>query len=683
MYRTILKSFLSVFTVVVLFGSSIVRAEPLATKLSMDSELKGKGNPKISSLITSILEKMKSMGVTRSNVQDTKPQTLSTPFIKVDGSGDIQVYIYVNEVNDENLAQLKALGVRIEITNAKYKIIQGWVPFDKIEEVANLSFVKKITPPSYGQTQTGSVNTEGDAILGSDEVRDTLGFDGTGVRVGVISDGVENMEVSQALGDLPNDIDVNPSLPGSGDEGTAMLEIVHDIAPGADLAFSDGFSTSLAFIESINYLVNTANVDVIVDDVTFFLEPYFEDGMIAQEAADAITQGVVFVSSAGNQANNHYQAMYVDTSPADENINLHDFGLAAGEASDIGMTVLIPPLQTVVFFLQWNDKFGQSSNDYDLGLFDPVTLDLIAGSANIQNGDDDPIEVVSFTNFSFSNVVPVLVAINRFSGQARTLEMFFIGLIGNLNLIEYNVPSDSIFGHHAGSGVITVGAVPANSPNMTESYSSQGPASIFFPSFESRSKPDVVAPDGVSITGAGGFSNPFFGTSAAAPHVAGVVALMLQANPNLTPSQISNALNASSDLGFTNQSEIPIQVANALKNTAIDLGSPGFDNIYGSGRVNAFAAVQSVSQQPTPTPTLSPSPSPTPNPTSSPLPTPSPQPTISATPTPTTSNPPNGDSGGGSCSIGAPVQFGPAVANILIPLICVLAIAFRMLKRKR
>ncbi|HEY7535458.1 MAG TPA: hypothetical protein VH878_05890, partial [Thermodesulfobacteriota bacterium] len=72
---TIIKSFLSAFTVVVLFGSSIVRAEPLATKLSMDYELKGKGNPKISSLITSILEKMKSMGVTRSNVQDTKPQT--------------------------------------------------------------------------------------------------------------------------------------------------------------------------------------------------------------------------------------------------------------------------------------------------------------------------------------------------------------------------------------------------------------------------------------------------------------------------------------------------------------------------------------------------------------------------------------------------------------------------------
>jgi hypothetical protein len=127
--------------------------------------------------------------------------------------------------------------------------------------------------------------------------------------------------------------------------------------------------------------------------------------------------------------------------------------------------------------------------------------------------------------------------------------------------------------------------------------------------------------------------------------------------------------------------ETPDQIASALKNTAIDLGSPGFDNIYGFGRVNAFAAVQSVSQQPTPTPTLTPSP--TPNPTSSPLPTPSPQPTISATPTPMTSNPTSGDSGGGSCSIAAPVQFGTAFANMLIPLIFVLPIAFGILKRKR
>jgi subtilisin family serine protease len=211
----------------------------------------------------------------------------------------------------------------------------------------------------------------------------------------------------------------------------------------------------------------------------------------------------------------------------------------------------------------------------------------------------------------------------------------------------FDVPSDSVFGHPAVPGVIAVGAVPVNSPDMIEFFSSEGPASIFFPSFESRSKPDVVAPDGVSITGAGGFSNPFFGTSAAAPHVAGVVALMLQADPNLTSSQINNALTASSNPGFTNQSDTPDQVANALKNTAIDLGSPGFDNIYGFGRVNAFAAVEAVASQPTPT-----------------------------------TQPSTSDSGGGSCSISAPAQFETVVANMLIPMIFGLAMVIRILRKK-
>jgi subtilisin family serine protease len=554
------------FIVLVFFTSFLAEGELQANQLSLGNEPKGNENPKISSQITSVLEKMKSMGVTRSNVQDTKPQTLSTPIIKVDSSGNIQVYIYVTEVNDANLEQLKTLEVEIEITNAKYKIVQGWVPFDKMEEVANLSFVVKISPPSYGQTKTGSVNTEGDAILGSDDVRE-LGIDGTGVKVGVISDGVDNMATSQAMGDLPHNIDVNPALLGSGDEGTAILEIIHDIAPGANLAFS-GAGTSLGFIQAISFLVNTANVDVIVDDLGFLGEPYFEDGPVAQEAANAVSQGVVFVSAAGNDAQNHYQAMYIDTDPADVDNNLHDFGLAAGEGSDIGMNVLIPPLQSVSFFLQWNDKFGQSSNDYNLFVFDPFTIDLLAASTGEQNGDDNPIEFVVITNLSFVDFIPVLVVINRFSGQARTLEMFFNGLPGDLTLIEYNVPSDSIFGHPAVPDVIAVGAVPVSNPDVIEPFSSQGAVSIFFPSFESRSKPDVVAPDGGSTT-VPGFM-PFFGTSAAAPHAAGVAALLLEAEQNLV-------LANTNSLVLLNQNLSPSDISNILRNTAEDLGPPGTD----------------------------------------------------------------------------------------------------------
>src|SRR3970282_2161006 len=108
--------------------------------------------------------------------------------------------------DQENISKLESMDVKIEIVNSKFNLIQAWVPFDKVEEVASLSFVRKITPPSYGILRTGSVNSEGDMVMGSDDVRNMLGFDGTGVMVGVISDGVDSMTDSQATFDLPNDV---------------------------------------------------------------------------------------------------------------------------------------------------------------------------------------------------------------------------------------------------------------------------------------------------------------------------------------------------------------------------------------------------------------------------------------------------------------------------------------------
>ena len=88
-----------------------------------------------------------------------------------------------------------------------------------------------------------------------------------------------------------------------------MLETIHDIAPGAELAFSEG-STTLAFMQSIDHLIDI-RVDIIVDDWGFLLEPYFQDGVVAQKVEEAIASGVIFVTSAGNDADKHYQNLYV------------------------------------------------------------------------------------------------------------------------------------------------------------------------------------------------------------------------------------------------------------------------------------------------------------------------------------------------------------------------------------
>ena len=349
--------------------------------------------------------------------------------------------------------------------------MQGWIPGGSVEKAAELGFVLRITPPSYGHTRAGSVTTEGDEIMGSDEARETFGVDGAGIKVGVISDGVDSLAASQLSGDLPNIVQVGD--PGSGDEGTAILEIVYDIAPGADLAFHNG-TTTLNFIEAIEFFTNNG-VDVIVDDIGFLAEPFFQDGSIAQAAAGAVDNGIIYVSSAGNDGDAHYQALFLDTDPGDAETELHDFGLAAGEGSDVGMTIELPANRTSIVVLQWSNPFGEASDDYDLFLVDPDTADILASSTDTQNGDDDPIEIAAISNdgpgTGFFDIV-----INKFSGEDQTLEIFFNQ---GGTPVEFNVSENSVYGHPAAPGVISVGATFEGDVDF---FSSEGPSSIFFPS---------------------------------------------------------------------------------------------------------------------------------------------------------------------------------------------------------
>ena len=158
--------------------------------------------------------------------------------------------------------------------------------------------------------------------------------------------------------------------------------------------------------------------------------------------------------------------------------------------------------------------------------------------------------------------------------------MFFIDSYAR----EYGVEEGGIVHHVAVPGVLAVGAVDADDPGNDDlrSSSDQGPSRIYFPSFESRDKPDVVASDGVSITGSGGFRSPFDGTSSAAPHVAGIAALLIEAqrlaDPTMTKKQVADA------------------VTQKIRDTAIDLGPTGRDNKFGYGRADALAAVVSLDQ---------------------------------------------------------------------------------------
>jgi hypothetical protein len=506
---------------------------------------------KVGDELKATIADMMGRGLTRQNAPARAASAFSNPLVRVDQQGNIQTYLYVDVYGAAEQVLLESYEAGIEIVNEELNIVQVWIPFTRIMEVARFPFVIRITAPSYAISWIGSRTTEGDAILRADDLR-ALGFDGSGARVGVISDGANSRASAIASGDLPSNITILRE--GSGDEGTAMLEIVHDLAPGAQLGFC-GPATSAEMIACVNDLANVFGADIIVDDLGFPSEPFFADGPIAQ-AVENILPDRIYASSAGNSAQRHYQGDYVDSN---DGLGSHQISPNNNSFDIIGSQVLV--------VLQWSNQFGLAGDNYDLCLATEAPAECAAFN-DAQDGDDDPIEG-GFFNCTFGCSLQVRLI----SGNPQELELY--AFFGSLAASD-QVAADSIFGHPAVPGVLATAAIAASDPgnDTIEPFSSRGPVTILFPASETRPKPDVTAIDGVSVTGAGGFPSPFFGTSAAAPHVAGVAALLKG--------------------GFTTASEI----IDTLKSSAVDLGNPGIDNTFGAGRIDAFAAAQLLNQPP-------------------------------------------------------------------------------------
>jgi subtilisin family serine protease len=481
-------------------------------------------------------------------------------------NGRVRVIVKVTGTASAHTAALAATGLEIEIVNDRFGLVQGWIAEGAVPALADLEIVRSIDPAWPAEHSAGSVTSEGDGASRADLVRQ-LGYDGGGVVVGVISDGIDSLAASQATGDLPT-VTVPPDprcRRGSGDEGTAMLEIVHDLAPGARLLFS-GPSTSLEMIDTIECLTS-AGADVIVDDLFDPTQPFFEDGQVAVTVRDAVAAGVSYHTSAANYGDGRYLADDYRAGPGD----FHDFDPGPGQ--DILNLIVVPPGAELRCFLQWADPFGGSSNDYDLYIIEPATFTTLDSSTEPQTGFQNPQEMVIWANPLGSTVV-VGLAIVKYAGAARSFKLL-CPYPGPGFRLQYPSSQFGISGHAARPEVITVAAIDAHDPGLddVESFSMQGPAPIFFPARVDRPKPDFAAFDRVVTTlPAGGSFNPFFGTSAAAPHSAAVAALLLSKNPSLSPSQVQSILTS----------------------TAVDIEAPGFDNIAGHGRIDALAAINAV-----------------------------------------------------------------------------------------
>ncbi|MAI94115.1 MAG: hypothetical protein CME45_03775, partial [Halieaceae bacterium] len=367
----------------------------------------------ISTTLATMLDRMNSGQI--SSVQD-----LASVRLHIDDADRVQVYIELFDSSSAQISELRALGLEVELINDNLKMVQGWIFYENISELASLGNVSQIKLPNYAMSNRGSRMTEGDRLLLADKLR-SMGYSGKGVKIGIISDGGNDIADAIATNDLPNDVKRFGSCSERSanrsqcrpqwtcNEGTAIAEIVHDIAPDASLAIG-AVGTSLEFIERVNDLSTRFDADVIVDDLGFFNEPFFADGAIAN-AVSNVADEIVYVSAAGNSADTHYEAEFKALSYLGG--NLHNFSNSS--ASDPAMDIEILPDGYVVAILQWNDRFGSSSNDYDIGLVDFSETQILASSEDLQAGSHDPIEAFCYHNNS-SSAQRVKLAVELYAG---------------------------------------------------------------------------------------------------------------------------------------------------------------------------------------------------------------------------------------------------------------------------
>lgn len=435
-------------------------------------------------------------------------------------------------------------------------------------------------------------DTAGDVAHRANDARAYFGVSGAGIKVGVLSDSVDFLDQVQAAGNLPP-VTVLPGQSGVGEgagEGTAILEIIHALAPGAQLFFATAFNGDASFADNIRGL-RAAGCDIIVDDVEYYNESPFEDGIIAQAVNDVTTSGALYFSSAGNEGN--YDVGTAGVWQGDFKSGGNLALIPGGDVHNFGRGVISDLITGSgnVAALFWSDPLGGSGNDYDLYILDTNLSTVIDASTDFQDGTQDPFEILGYPSAGDR-----IVILRNDGAAVRALHVnTFRGILGLHT-------AGQTHGHNSAAKAFGVAAVDVATAQggpfvggrsePAEYFTSDGPRRIFYNSDgtaitpgkvlftggggQIRSKPDIAAADGVSVTTPG--FDPFYGTSAAAPHAAAIAALLRSAKPKLTYAQIRKALTT----------------------TALDIEAPGKDRDTGAGLVTAYDALVSVGAKPKP-----------------------------------------------------------------------------------
>jgi len=558
--------------------------------------------------------------------------------------------VLIDAVTRGDPQALKAALVSLGLQHASVysNDVSGWLPITALDAATGRAEVHSIRA-AMPRTRVGAVTSQGDFAQHSDVARSANSLDGTGVTVGVLSDSydcyatfaADHVAASGAAGyasngflataatdvstlDLPSGVNVleeAPCMDGSnyngypdelpfGDEGRAMLQIVHDVAPGAKLAFYTAENGEADFANGIGMLAATtasggAGAQVVADDVGFFDEPFFQDGLIAQ-AIDTVNQnGVAYFTAAGNNGTLAFDISAptfstVSTTAPNSGEHLMNFD-ASGATTTTSLPVSLPALvpgEFVAIVVQWDQPYvtgapasGGATSHIDLCITGATGTDEVisyssgetatCSGPNATASDSYQIMIVGIPANATANSAPttINIVVGLADGTAAPGRIKIAveddGAGSTINAFQTN--SGTIQGHSGAGGAATLGAAfyldtPAcgTTPAALEDFSSRGGTPILFDVTGTRlatpiirQKPDFTAPNGgndtflgFTLTGTSAVvssipacdnnvSYPnFFGTSAATPHAAGIAALMLQAKPLATPTEIYQALSA-------------------------------------------------------------------------------------------------------------------------------------------
>lgn len=452
--------------------------------------------------------------------------------------------------------------------------------------------------PRFGMV--GKVTSQGVRIMRAQVARRNFNLDGRGIKVGVISDSYNALgtaELDVETGDLPglrNPLGYRKPVrvlrEGQGaDEGRALMQIISDIAPGAELLFhpaanSRGRTTEKTFIQAIRAL-KRAGADIIVDDVGVATS-FFQDGMLARTVSDIVDQGVVYVSAIGNDASRSYDSQFrPDATFTVDGVTYEAHDFDPGADVDLFQDVTMPIGRSIWPLLSWDQPIGQVTSNFKLFLTSTPHLPDASGSNILSqserpNGVEQPLELLGYQSNKTETVY--LTVARQVSTSHSPNQIKWISTANSADsdvtyqyLSGLTLPATStIYGQPNARGAIAVGAVNARKtpvrgirPAVLEGFSSRGGTPILFDAIgnrlampEVRQKPEVVAPSGVATT----FQpfKSFSGTSAAAPHVAGVVALMLQRAGG------ANRLSAAEIVQRLQQSTVPVDPADQFSSGA-------------------------------------------------------------------------------------------------------------------